>query len=101
MADLMMLERHGPLDNAIWLLEYVSKTKGADHLKSAARNVSYVQYLCLDVVAFLVFVCYVCSKFAYYAHRAHFRIWRYAWGKSPKIKVSPGGARVAGKLKYH
>lgn len=101
MADLMSLERFGPLDNAIWLLEYVSKTKGAEHLKSAARNMSYVQYLCLDVIAFLILMCYICTKFSYFAYRAHGRIWRYAWGKSPKIKVSPEGAKVAGKLKYH
>ena len=81
MADLMALERHSPIDNAIWLLEYVSKTKGAEHLKPASRNLNYLQYLCLDVVAFLLLAGYIGGRLFY---RAHCRLW-YAGG--PKLKV--------------
>ena len=81
MADLMALERHDPFDNAIWLLEYVSKTKGAEHLKPASRNLNYLQYLCLDVVAFLLMVCYVGAWLAY---KAHCRLW---YSRGSKLKV--------------
>jgi hypothetical protein len=37
----MKLRRATPMEDAVWLLEYVGKTKGADHLKLASR---YVQY---------------------------------------------------------
>jgi hypothetical protein len=56
MADLLTMERHEPMDDALWLLEYVSKTKGAEHLKVASRKLNFVQYLCLDVVAFFFLV---------------------------------------------
>ena len=81
MADLMSLERHDPIDNAIWLLEYVSNTKGAEHLKPASRNLNHLQYLCLDVVAFLLLAGYVGAKLLY---RVHCKIWR---ARSSKLKV--------------
>ena len=37
-----------PMDNAIWLLEYLSETKGAEHLKLASRNLNFIQYFSLD-----------------------------------------------------
>ena len=29
MSDLMGLQRHSPLEDAVWVMEYVAKTKGA------------------------------------------------------------------------
>jgi hypothetical protein len=43
MADLLALERHHPMDDALWLLEYVSKTKGAEHLKVGSRHLNFFQ----------------------------------------------------------
>ena len=57
LADLLAMERHRPLDNAVWLLEYVSRTKGAEHLKMASRNLNILQYFCIDVIVFLIFLC--------------------------------------------
>ena len=57
LADLLAMERHSPLDNAVWLLEYVSRTKGAEHLKMASRNLNLLQYFCIDVLVFLIIVC--------------------------------------------
>lgn len=59
MADLLALERNDPMDNALWLLEYVAETDGAEHLKAESRHLNYVQYLCLDVIAFILMVCYL------------------------------------------
>ncbi len=30
------------MEDAVWLLEYVGKTKGANHLKLASRYVQYI-----------------------------------------------------------
>lgn len=39
-----------PMENAMYWIEYVIRTKGAKHLKSAAINLNWFQYLCFDVV---------------------------------------------------
>ena len=59
LADLLAMERHRPLDNAVWLLEHVSRTKGAEHLKMASRNLNLLQYFCIDVIVSLVVFCAV------------------------------------------
>ncbi|KAJ8891554.1 hypothetical protein PR048_004082 [Dryococelus australis] len=42
------------LDNAVWWTEYVLRHKGAAHLRTAAVDMPWYQYLLLDVVAFLI-----------------------------------------------
>ena len=64
MADLLALERLDPMDNAVWLLEYVAETRGAEHLKPASRHLYTVQYLSLDVIGFMALVSYVATKLA-------------------------------------
>ncbi|XP_068082903.1 UDP-glucosyltransferase 2-like [Anabrus simplex] len=50
-------EEVGPsLDRAIWWIEYVLRHNGAPHLRSAALDLSWYQYLLLDVIAFLLLV---------------------------------------------
>ncbi|KAF5289137.1 hypothetical protein FQR65_LT02027 [Abscondita terminalis] len=39
-----------PLDNAVFWIEYVLRHQGAPHLKSAALNLTWYQYLLLDVI---------------------------------------------------
>lgn len=43
-----------PMDTAIYWLEYVIKYKGAPHLRSAALDLTWYQYLLLDIIAFLL-----------------------------------------------
>lgn len=38
-----------PMDEAIYWIEYVARTKGAKHLKSNAVNMSLISYLMLDI----------------------------------------------------
>ncbi|XP_066542514.1 UDP glucuronosyltransferase 1 family a, b isoform X1 [Hoplias malabaricus] len=45
-----------PLDLAVFWTEFVMRHKGADHLRPAAHELNWVQYHCLDVVAFLLFI---------------------------------------------
>ena len=43
LADLMATERGDPLQDAVWLLELVSETKGAEHLKLQSRKLNIFQ----------------------------------------------------------
>ncbi|XP_062845166.1 UDP-glucuronosyltransferase 2C1-like isoform X9 [Trichomycterus rosablanca] len=45
-----------PLDQAVYWIEYVMRNKGAKHLRVAAHDLSWYQYHCLDVAAFLLAV---------------------------------------------
>ena len=44
-----------PMENAIWWLEYLSGTKGAEHLKLSSRHLNFIQYFSLDFL-FIVFM---------------------------------------------
>ena len=65
-ADIMETERYPPLEKAVWLVEYVSRTKGAEHLKMPSRRLNLVQYLLLDQALFVALIlltlCYACRK---------------------------------------
>lgn len=43
-----------PLERAIWWTEYVLRHGGAKHLRSPAANISWPEYLQLDLVLMLV-----------------------------------------------
>ncbi|KAM9440729.1 UDP-glucuronosyltransferase 2C1-like isoform 2-T2 [Clarias gariepinus] len=43
-----------PLDQAVFWIEFVMRNKGAKHLRVEAHNLTWYQYHCLDVVAFLL-----------------------------------------------
>merc|ERR1719319_945043 len=49
MSTLMKLEKN-PMDEAIGLLEYLSITKGAEHLKLSSRHLNFIQYYSLDFI---------------------------------------------------
>ncbi|XP_039615469.1 UDP-glucuronosyltransferase 2A2-like isoform X8 [Polypterus senegalus] len=49
-----------PLDTAVFWIEFVMRHKGAKHLRPAAHNLTWYQYHCLDVIAFLL-VCILTS----------------------------------------
>ena len=62
LSELMKLRRHHPMDDAVWLLEFVAKTGGANHLKLGSRNLDALQYFSLDVVAFVLLALWVGCK---------------------------------------
>ncbi|XP_066939205.1 UDP-glucuronosyltransferase 1A10-like [Macrobrachium rosenbergii] len=41
-----------PLNQALWLVNHVINTKGAEHLKFSARNLGFIQFFGLDVFMF-------------------------------------------------
>ncbi|XP_052630165.1 UDP-glucuronosyltransferase 2A2-like [Harpia harpyja] len=68
-----------PLDRAVFWIEFVMRHKGAKHLRPAAHHLTWYQYHCLDVLAFLftstaiavftlvkccLFCCRTCSRIA-------------------------------------
>ncbi|XP_075277416.1 UDP-glucuronosyltransferase 2A2 isoform X3 [Opisthocomus hoazin] len=61
-----------PLDRAVFWIEFVMRHKGAKHLRPAAHHLTWYQYHCLDVLAFLftcaaiaVFILVKCCLFCY------------------------------------
>jgi len=65
-------EPQSSLNRAVWWTEYVIRHNGAKHLRSAALDLAWYQYLLLDVAAFLfiliaitVLVSYLILKIVY------------------------------------
>ena len=56
------MERHNPLDNAAWLLEYVAKTKGAEHMKIASAEFTWVRYYCIDLLCLCLAACILAMR---------------------------------------
>lgn len=54
------------LETAIYWTEYVIRHKGASHMRSAAADLSVVQYYLLDVVLFLLAAVAAVSALAVY-----------------------------------
>ncbi|XP_067299697.1 UDP-glucuronosyltransferase-like isoform X2 [Pseudorasbora parva] len=45
-----------PLDLAVFWTEFVMRHKGADHLRTAAHELNWIQYHSLDVIGFLILI---------------------------------------------
>ncbi|XP_060547742.1 UDP-glucuronosyltransferase 2A2-like isoform X2 [Pantherophis guttatus] len=62
-----------PLDRAIFWIEFVIRHKGAKHLQVAAYHLTWYQYHCLDVIAFLIgctvvfaFITFKCCSYCFW-----------------------------------
>lgn len=53
-SEIFRTNENKPIDSSIWWIEYVLKFKGAPHLQSTARDMSWFRYLSLDI-AFVIF----------------------------------------------
>ncbi len=62
LSSLMRDRRHHPMEDALWLLEYVGRTRGAEHLKLASRRLSLVQYFSLDCAAFVLACIWIAQR---------------------------------------
>lgn len=60
----MRLHQQGrhPMDEAVWLLEFLAKTKGAEHLRLESRNLNFIQYFSIDCMLFIIVVMYLSFK---------------------------------------
>ena len=64
LSKLMKLGmKQKPMENAIWWLEYLSETHGAEHLKLSSRNLNFFQYFSLDFLAIVLILIYSFVKF--------------------------------------
>lgn len=54
LSDIFRNNQNEPLDTAIWWIEYILKYKGAPHIQSPAKNLTWFRYLQLDI-ALIVF----------------------------------------------
>ncbi|XP_063233927.1 UDP-glycosyltransferase UGT5-like isoform X2 [Bacillus rossius redtenbacheri] len=54
LSSIMRDHQSSPLERAVWWTEYVLRHGGAAHLRSAAVDMPWYQYLLLDVLAFLL-----------------------------------------------
>jgi len=55
--------KEDPMNHAIWWLEYLSATKGANHLKLSSRHLNFIQYFSLDFIFIILIFFYFISKF--------------------------------------
>ncbi|KAK7174038.1 hypothetical protein R3I93_003767 [Phoxinus phoxinus] len=78
-----------PLDQAVYWIEFVMRNKGAKHLRVQAHDLSWYQYHCLDVAAFLLaivaLITFLFIKTCSFFFRKCFRKTRPA-GKAQKNK---------------
>ena len=54
MGEFIRDQPETPKERALFWVEYVLRHNGARHLRSAARDLNFFQYYCLDVVAALL-----------------------------------------------
>lgn len=54
-----------PIDKAIYWVEHVLKYKGAPHLQNNSRKLNLLQYLLIDVIAFILAVLFFVTFFVY------------------------------------
>ena len=50
LSSLYRAHPNHPMDDAIWLIEYVGDTGGARHLLHASRKLNFLQYYSLDIL---------------------------------------------------
>jgi glucuronosyltransferase len=75
-----------PLDRAVYWTEYVIRHKGAPHLRSAAADLSWYQYLLLDVMLVLAIGALLAVLISYLALRTLYKILTRKPTKKEKTK---------------
>ena len=55
-----------PIERTVWWTEYVLRHKGAQHLRTAAVDLEWYQYLLLDVIAFILILTLIVVFILYY-----------------------------------
>ncbi len=79
---MMHKQRQHPMDEAIWLMEYVSRTKGAEHMKLGSRKLNFIQYYSLDVIGLLATIAIIA-----YVASSHLALKIMAFRRSRKEKT--------------
>ena len=61
MSSHLLDQQQTPKERAVFWVEYVMRHNGAAHLRSAARELNFFQYYCLDVVAILLGIAFIAT----------------------------------------
>jgi glucuronosyltransferase len=83
MSALSKDEPQSPLNSAVWWAEYVIRHNGAKHLRSAALDLAWYQYLLLDVAAFLFLLVAITVLISYLILK---NVYRYLTAQYYKVK---------------
>ncbi|PSN34572.1 UDP-glucuronosyltransferase 2B18, partial [Blattella germanica] len=62
-------ESRSSLEKIVWWTEYVLRHNGTKHLRSAALDLTWYQYLLLDVMSFVIFIVLIIISILYYCIR--------------------------------
>ncbi|CAG7833787.1 unnamed protein product [Allacma fusca] len=83
LSNIFRDQQTKPLDRGVFWVEYVLRHKGAVHLRSAARDLNYIQYFSLDTLAGLLVILVASITINVLILRV---VWRKCFGsKSAKI----------------
>ncbi|XP_034826577.2 UDP-glycosyltransferase UGT5-like [Maniola hyperantus] len=86
LRTFMKDEPQTPLERAAWWIEYVLRHGGAKHLRAAGANISWSQYLELELVTYVFLVLFSAVLLVYCSLR--YAISKYVGWPSVKIKES-------------
>jgi hypothetical protein len=83
MSTLAKDEPASPFNRAVWWAEYVLRHNGAKHLRSAAFDLAWYQYLLLDVAAFLFLLLAITVLITYHVLK---NVYKYLIAQYYKVK---------------
>lgn len=84
--NLLMDQRHTPLETAVYWVEYVIRHKGAPHLYSPSRDMNVFQYYSVDTLAILAVVLFFFFSFLFWLLKSLCRIFLDYIMVSRKVK---------------
>jgi len=67
-----------PSESVVYWTEYVLSHNGAPHLKSHSLNLTWYQYLLVDVISTFLFIAFVVSSIIYYGIKM---FWKHIFSK--------------------
>lgn len=100
---LLRDQKESPLERAVYWTEYVIRHKGAYHLQSPAKDLSFIQYYMLDVVCLFILSVFVLYALVSYILRLGFkRLADYIQNRQMrKLLVDSKGLISRSKLLLH
>lgn len=60
LRELIQDQPMKPLERAVWWVEYVLRHRGAKHLRSPAANITWAEYLEIEIFLILLSVLLIC-----------------------------------------
>nr|CAD7612602.1 unnamed protein product [Timema genevievae]CAD7616648.1 unnamed protein product [Timema genevievae] len=86
LATLLNDQPQTAMDRAIWWTDYVLRHKGATHLRTAAVDMPWYQFLLLDVIAFIFLISITVLINVFIAVRAVYKAFQRHTPKKHKLQ---------------